>query len=196
MVLAAGDLRGVLRVTSVAFVVCIGHQELLLGDTFLALIDDTIIPILCTVHNLTLVLLVFILLVIVLALIAFLAVLIVVSCTPSLVHPDAISILLQGAHLQVVVVLLALLLLLHELGIVLVSHSLGIWSQADNRQPDCQSLLRLIKLGVALGLVHLVFEVQIEIVKSFYTEDKVGLIDVELGTLHVLAVLGKDRDSE
>ena len=59
---------------------------------------------------------------------------------------------------------------------MLVGDALRIRSQACDRQADSQRFLILVKLSVGFLLVDNVFEIQIEIVEAFNSEDERCLI--------------------
>ncbi len=79
---------------------------------------------------------------------------------------------------------------------MLVSDSLTVVGQTDNRQFDGQSLLSFVKFGRTLLTIAHVFEVQVQIVQPIDCENQCAIVDVKLGSLHTFAKLRIDCHSQ
>jgi len=113
-----------------------------------------------------------------------------------IIHTALISIFLQCAHFQPIVFILALFLLGEVLSVVLVGDALTVLGEAHDRQLNRQSFLHFVEFRTTLLRIALVLQIQVKIVKTIDTENKCAFIDIELSTLHVFAMLGKDGHSE
>ena len=79
---------------------------------------------------------------------------------------------------------------------MLLRYTLAILSETNHRHLDSQSLLCFVEFGAAILRIDLVFQVQVQVVKSIDFKDEIVLIDIQLGLLHALAVLGVDGHCE